>query len=166
MIRQRTRTEVGDGGSDGLSDVSHCSHDPTLLHDIRGPTFLSSKMSGTRHDYLVSLVSTFKGSRIITSLNLASQLYWSLWEMHVEKHLNPTYLHRLTSDEETPPENGRTAFREEVNYSIFLSTRCSFPQIRVGKAPVRGVTEVLVLEISRTCLVWSEYYHSEGEISS
>ena len=32
---------------------------------------------------------------------------------------NPTYLHHMTSDEEMPPENERTHFREQVNHWSF-----------------------------------------------
>lgn len=35
--------------------------------------------------------------------------------MHEETHRNPTSLHRLTSDEETPSENERTHLREDAN---------------------------------------------------
>ena len=152
------RKEVGEGGSGGLSDVSHCSHDPSLLHDIRGLTLLSSKMSGRRHDYLVSLVSTEelrKEGRVITSLYLAAvpdcgdsciEIYDALRETR-----NPTYL-RL----ETPPENGRTHFREKANnlfsnYTLFLSS----DSCRKVSCSWRNC--------SRTCLVWSEYYYLEGE---
>lgn len=45
------------------------------------------------------------------------------WEMHGETHLNPTYLHCLTSDEEVPPENKRTHCREMFNDLFF------FPQM-------------------------------------
>ena len=33
-------------------------------------------------------------------------------------HLNLTYLRRLTSDKETPPQNERTHFREQVNHRV------------------------------------------------
>ena len=80
------------------------------------------------------------------------QPHWSLWEMHRETHSSPTYPRRVTSDEETPPQNKSLRFRESSNhwflFFFFYIDLLFAPRLCVGKAPVCSVIRVSSAKIN------------------
>ena len=83
-----------------------------------------------------------------------------------ETSFNPTHLRCITLDEVTPPANERpylrwrwTTNRWRLTADLFFF----FFPATLGKAAVLAIIAVSSVEISQTCLVWSQYNHLRGE---